>query len=779
MSASSSGLISWTDAGGAVDQHTAAPGLISWSDAQTAPPADAAATTAASPAPVTSPPPAQSPGSVGPQVRGRFGMVNLQPQPVSGADYLGVANNAIDSATFGADRVIGPAIDSLPVALLRGESVPQAYDQVQDAMAASRQGLQQNNPTAAHVAQVLGAVASPINAWAAPLFAGAKAATLAGKALNAARNVGAGAAVGGAYGAGTSENTGAARVQDAENSALGGGVLTGAAGAIPAVVDAVRGAAKPFTDDGPSAVAGNVLNEFAGAPVTPQAPALHGLALNAAQATNNPGLAALARLQESTDQNAAMARITDQNAALRNSFTQPVGGAPPLSSGATMPAASAAYAGAVRTAQDLAKQHETALWQTPELSVPVKTAPVSDAINAAVKNLSPGARLGLTGNMQAIAAQAAQLPETSTLGDLNAFRSQLLKVARSQSVDPLQRLVAGKLADGVLTGMDALPEVQADPTIAAAYANARNFTHQSRQAFGFQPFQQILDENEQGNQEANIGAAASKLFDFGAGTPKNPEAMPALNDFLTGLRQRYAAAGQMGNAAQTTYTQMKIGSALRDYVAAAALDHASSIAPDASGAAKVQPNRLSDWINTNKPWLQTSGIFTDKQLQVLDRINQASQQVGRMENLRGTTNSTTYEKIAGHRFVDAFLSPSMRSVGGMAIGAGLGSLASHLGVGGEEGGAALGLLFGSEKGAHMIDKAYAPVRAKVMGLLQEAIRDPQVAADLMMKAKPSNVAFMSPKTRGMVQAIMASAGNPGTSSSAAPETGQGLLAGSQ
>ena len=342
-----------------------------------------------------------------------------------------------------------------------------------------------------------------------------------------------------------------------------------------------------------------------------------------------------------------------------------------------------------------------------------------------------------------------RLPDDASLADVNSVRSDVLGLQRSLPVDnAFGRKVAGTVAGAIIDAMQDSPSLKGNKPALDAYKAARDYTAAKWDLLGHAPIQSMLAENRFGNTTATEGTAASGLFNLSAGAEKAPGGVRAITDALDDVRNRWTRLGAAGapglDPAAAAAARDELTRGTRDFLIAKALDHASSTVLDQTGRPLVIANRLNDWIDTNEGWLKRSGIFEQPQLDLLDRIRTTAQRMARVENLRGGTNSPTFERFKGDKFVDAFM-PKLVVRG---LGAAIGGTAGYLTEGGI--GGMIGLLAG-ERGAGILNEIYAKPRERVLTALDAALRDPQVATDFMRKATPANAAAASPKTRALLQ----------------------------
>jgi hypothetical protein len=112
--------------------------------------------------------------------------------------------------------------------------------------------------------------------------------------------------------------------------------------------------------------------------------------------------------------------------------------------------------------------------------------------------------------------------------------------------------------------------------------------------------------------------------------------------------------------------------------------------------------------------------------------------------------SDTFQKLQGDKFIDALVGPgagkllgTLRTAGGAVAGATHGFGEMLMGA------------FGGEKLSGLLGNLYAAPRDKVVGLITEAMHDPQLAQALMMKGSNTNAKLMAPPLRSKISGILA------------------------
>jgi hypothetical protein len=687
----------------------------------------------------------------------------------------GLGDVASHAATFGLDEIVAPLPAAVARSMTTGEPFSQAYDHVVQMQRQEREAASTENPKLAALASLAGGgVSAPVTA---PLFAGAPATTLAGKAVNAIRNVGAGALTGGISAGLETPGDVQQRLEAARAGAEFGGALSAAA---PLITSATGYGARALTAGRPATqerIAGQALRETAGLqpgqpPPVPEQPAVPGMPLGAGPAMVNPGLAAQERVLNTTQDAGRQAEIEAQNAATRAYvFQRTPLGSPVLANSKSVPEASRNVVTSLQRAHSLLKAEEERLWTVPRLTGnQPDVAAVKQSVSRAITSLPQRIQNAIAKDSDLGRAldDLANMPRTASLADLNSVRSDILAAGRALPYDQrFAKKAADEAAKAVLNGIESNPSLRNDPAAWAAYQKAREFTRSYRTALGSPQFQKMLQAVEGNTKGLDAGKIATSLFDLGAGTERTPEGVARVADLLDGIRKQWGAL-QAGNAgvpmpglspAAAFGARTELTQAYRDLVTNAILDNATSITRDIGGNQRLLWNRLSDVIDTNRDWMVKSGVFKPDQINVLDRIKEGAVQAQRLENLRGGTNSATQEYLKNaDRYIDVFVGPVIGRTVGTVGGAIAGGIATQL-----FGENAIGSMIGAEMmgggasaghaGHLLLQKLFQTPRDKVIDLINQAIRDPDLAHDLMARAGQRT----SPKFKQWVRSWLSAA----------------------
>ncbi len=661
---------------------------------------------------------------------------------------------------MGFDEVVGPIPAAIYDHLTTGIPFSQAYDQNVQAMRGARKAYETAHPWIGTAAELGGAIIPAVAT--SGLYGAAEAgAGLGTRALMLARNTGINAVQGAVAGGGMTEGDLGQRITGAgQGAVLGAGVGAAAAGLTKGVVGTYR-ALRPS-----AAVprqAGQTLLDATGGRVPQVEPTpIPGMQRNVAQASNEPGLAATVRRSNALNDRAALEEAQANNAAVQRASTEMVGsgqhvGTRLASGRMTAPEASEKVVEGMQKAHDVIKQEEGRLWSQPAMSTKLNLPAVKQTVNRAITNMPVRFKNVLTKNadMQAALDELANLPKGTTLADLNTIRSDLLSLARTLPREQgMAKKVAGDLAKAILDGIEKNPALRNDPQAWSEYVAARAFTAKMWSVFGHDPMQAMLRANKFGNAGTDARTAAGRLFGFGKGTAgeRIPGGVNAIGDMLDDVQSQWRALGGAGglDPATANAARSELIQGTRDFIVNSMLDHAESATLDLSGEPNMIWNRVSGFVRRNAGWIKNSGLMNQDQLDLLDSIGEAAKQVARPENLRGGKGSETYERLMKDPTLISLFSNAYVRWGARAAGAGIGAALAH--YFGETGiGAILGV--GAEGlGEKMLQQFYAGSREQVRALVEQAIRDPDIAHDLMQKAasfKPN------PKTIDWLRSIMA------------------------
>lgn len=609
-----------------------------------------------------------------------------------------------------------------------------------------------------------GIAAAPALAYKAPMAAATVMPKIAAAGSYLARN----AAFGGAASAlaGGDPMTGAA---------IGGG----AAATLPAVAAPFKALGKLapiFSNAAQQRSVGRTLGKFikpGDIETSPVGP------LSLAQATNNAEIAARGDLAPSYNATTNARLLADQQAAAAEHVAKI--GAP-----STEADAADILVRSIRSGRKLAAGEEDRLWTVPELAQRVITAgPVNRSVKKAVDAMEPALKAAMSPQLQAIvsrlnrvsggassqeisaAVKAAGRPGPgagmyfpgpptkppgipsgsgrTTVRDLNGIRSDLEHIARN-SLDGAERKQARALSDAFMTGMDAVPELQAGQhgaqDVFNAYTKARGYTREMRTMFNDPQLRQVMRKIE-GVYQKDPVEGARLFFNFSNGNPEGPKSLAQLADFLDTLHM------QAGSGAVAT----DLRDSARSYVASA-LSEASRL-----GAGKnFNPKLMQEFLGKNADWMVSSGLFERPQIEAARALMGYTEMLRRPEQLLRQVNSATQPRQARDKtFIDQIMSPWTRRIAETVMT--LGAAESHGGIGA---GAAL---MASQAFEHSVASAENAMRTVMAGVLL----DSQAAKGLLMN--PRNEGFLSQQTKELIRNLRLATGSEIAPRMPAPELG--------
>jgi hypothetical protein len=258
-----------------------------------------------------------------------------------------------------------------------------------------------------------------------------------------------------------------------------------------------------------------------------------------------------------------------------------------------------------------------------------------------------------------------------------------------------------------------------------------------------------------GNFKLPGSGVADQFIRTGKGAPE------AFKSYLDAISTK-DAAGKVTydpdglKAAQDAFTQKFLSSVTNSGV-------------DANGQQLVSPAKMQKFLG-DYGHVINSPAFTSDQRSLIQRIAQATKMASRTANARPPGGgSDTFQKLQGDKFIDALVGPGAAKLTGVVSkvgGAAMGAL--------EEGkmGAVMGFM-GGEKAAGLLNDLYKAPRDKVVGLITEAMHDPDLAKTLMMKASNTNFKLLpAPKRAKLLGVIGAQASVPAAQSLTEAATSQ-------
>jgi len=704
-------------------------------------------------------------------------------------DFLREADNHVRQMTSsgvhgfsgGLDEILLPAIPAIINHLTNAVPFDQAYTDAVNKMRAPREEFAVEHPNEAMSLELLGSVGG-LSKLTAPIFAGVpgvagsvakgigsgltaatgralspEAMGRVQRALTYAGNIATSAATGGALGFLQTPGDVNQRIEGAQSGAELGGLIPVGAGPAIKMGKAAYKLANPLSIVGPKST--EIMRELAGLKPGEAVPAratplLPEMPLNSGEAFDNAGLAAEQNRLNQTDPALLAAHQAAQSASIQSAATtrQPLG--VQLASGAMRPPeASAATANALRDARDTFRAEAQRLWNRPTIT---GVKPDMDLLHASVTRsiealpASHREVIGKTPELGAALRSLDTLPDGASLADVNYVRSELLEIERSyRRTQPYVAKVAGEAAAAVLRGIESNPALRANPRAMVDYERARDFTRNVAQAMGFKAFRDMVQAAETGT---NIGGVANGLFNFGKGYEVNPQGVSKVDDLLKGVQKSWADLKTANAGVPVSITNNGVTRTLdpsvpfgartdltqgaRDFITNSFLDRTLSNVTGVGNQGLQRLNQLQADIGRNRAWMRDSGLFSNDQMNLWDRIQQAAIVGARVNNQR-SPGSQTFRLLAGDKYLDGILGASLGKAWGPAIGAATAATLTHLfgetGLASWLGLAEMGVgMMGGRLGIQpMLESRFQPARDAIMAKVREAMENPRIAADLM------------------------------------------------
>jgi hypothetical protein len=500
-----------------------------------------------------------------------------------------------------------------------------------------------------------------------------------------------------------------------------------APGVVPAIGRALRGATAPLTGSGRQVLAGQVLQDVGGN-FKPEGLPLEGLQVTPGQRANNPGLMYLEDVSSQrtpTAINETAVRQGTNNRVIQNAIT---------SLGDQNADAPTRMSDALERAYAAAKARTGQAWKA--AGVDQMTGVPKNWIQGRVNNYVSGLKTAERNMLPAgVLDTLEQIPNQNVdMGEIQAWRSQLsdeLRTASRAGQDNKARVIGGLLrtADGLI---DELPEMGANQPNAeqlAAYKAARGATRQLKQTYTQPtPVRSALSVNSYGEDRLPVSATADTFIRSGKGAPE------ALNSYLNAITVDGKLDPGGVQAARNAFSQKFLDTVT------------SNAQPDINGVAPIAAPKVRAFVD-NFQHVIDSPILTSDQRDLVNRIAKATDMVGRSARAQ-TPGSQTYARLAGEKYLDALIGPAaskLMPLGSAAVGAAAGSMMGPIEA--FSGAVAAGL--GEDKVSGVL---YGAARDKVMDVLDEAIKNPEVAKTLMQKSGSKVAPGILGRIRGIIGA---------------------------
>lgn len=466
-----------------------------------------------------------------------------------------------------------------------------------------------------------------------------------------------------------------------------------------------QGGKNIYSGAGKQGVVGQILREASGDFTNDAARSpIPGITLNAAQATGNPGVAALTNTMapdmagtvRTPGQMVQGGKTPDQVSALARAIVPGYAGEEPQT---LVNAAGSRGTQSIINLNDALRGTERSLWGAPALQSAALNGPgIAAGVAQDVAQYPASFRDAITGPQAPLGAYIRELHElgpNASIADINSVRSRLLGAARSAASGPRPDAVtaaaANRMASHIVDRMGVDPAIAGIPSVLTppvtelhaipgepgvtvpvqigssattatppnpaaltAYQTARDFTRQFNQAKGYNEFNAILHPNSQGNMQGNPEKQFGQFFDLSGGTGAGLDRLSGLTRFARDSGHNIPAN--------------EVEAAARDYVRAATLKAARGGGQlTAAGDPIINPATVAKVANTISPAIGQSSM-TSPLAPAMRDIGDTAQLLNRPATLRGDMNSTTYEKLRANDLVSAIVGQSGSSALGAALG---------------------------------------------------------------------------------------------------------------
>ena len=440
-------------------------------------------------------------------------------------------------------------------------------------------------------------------------------------------------------------------------------------------------------------VARNIAGNMEGGPSTIESSPVGPLTL--AQATNNPKIAAMEDVARIKAPNKFATTEGAQKQAIADQISK-------IGTASTGPNTATNTAGAIQAARDAAEEHNAMLWNRPEVAQTIIPKAATQALlEQTVANLPHGLQLGVTGSIKRALKHFQSMPDQVSVGDLNSVRTALRLASKPSEQNPWAAAVGSKLQEAITDGMDrtlantpGLP-----PSAQQAWHEAREFTRQLRSGpLAHSQIEPMLDTD----RASRAGAGA---FEFNTGRPEGPEALADVAKFIRQVPKGAKLSSDIIQAA-------------RDQIATAAQDEANR-----------GPGQLQKFLKTNAPWLKSSGVLDQPQIDAGIELQDYIDKLRRPEMLKATGSATQPRQENAKNFINNIMSPLTQRIlemtGAHTHGA-IGYVVAH-------------------GATHFIQQAENAMTELTAGIYS----DSRVAKDFLTKYSKGNLALMAPKSRDL------------------------------
>lgn len=306
--------------------------------------------------------------------------------------------------------------------------------------------------------------------------------------------------------------------------------------------------------------------------------------------------------------------------------------------------------------------------------------------------------------------------------------------------------------------------IKPDPELARDLTAARAFTKREAEVLGHASFDNILRRNSRGNEMVVPGTAMGKFYDFANGVEK-PGAIRNVRDFLGDIKSEWlklnvAQRSNKFDPAAIDPVMHDLQEGTQNFVLGKMLGAMSTSELDMSGSPYLGFRQAIDFIDSNRDLLEQTGMFSDDQLNLIDRFRNTAEMLQRGKDLARVEGSQTASRAYNaKRFVDLFTGPIIGRTLGVSASATIGAIATHW-----FGEAAIGAMILAEGAGHaagatpgqmVVNALYRVPQKRLIAALDEAYHDPQIAHDLAQQVNNPK-AVPGAKTRAWAAALIRS-----------------------
>ncbi len=228
------------------------------------------------------------------------------------------------------------------------------------------------------------------------------------------------------------------------------------------------------------------------------------------------------------------------------------------------------------------------------------------------------------------------------------------------------------------------------------------------------------------------------------GTDRFGEAKTVASDVANSVIRSNKSAGapeDLGHYLTAVGNDPQGMQAAKDAFAEKFIQNVQGTETDVNGLRKVMPAKLTKFIDDHQHVIN-SPLYTDAERNTVNQIQRASEMAARVEKGVPRGGSDTASNLAGKDFLNTIVgrgpaaavnaAPAIGGVIGGTIGGKLGSV-----VGATVPGAIAGTHVGSQLGAGWAEKLYGPTRDRTLEMLQEALKNPDMARRLLASGTPN------------------------------------------